>query len=263
MPETYEALIIAALAVVPGYLATQGFEAALVRRERSDLRMVIEAIAGSMIFWLLAAPLVAWADQRGYLQHWPGLFLIVVLVLALPFPMGLLLGRQLRQRDLSQSWGVRPIRPRAWDHLFDRDEPFWVVVTLLDGSRISGLWGYKSYASTSVAGGDLYLEQVLQPSAEATPSVVPYSMGVWIPGTSIQLIECFHHPAEEDTPDAPQEEPASPAAAALARPDDHGAGRVPTTAAQDAGGDAAQAHPSPSDDLGPPSPHQAQRGVSR
>jgi hypothetical protein len=59
----------------------------------------------------------------------------------------------------------------AWDWLFSQEKPYWVTVTLKNGSRIFGLYGEHSRAGSDAERRDLYLEATfrLLPNGEWAP----------------------------------------------------------------------------------------------
>src|SRR5690606_8066074 len=46
----------------------------------------------------------------------------------------------------------------SWDFVFSQRKPLWVSVQLKDGRRVTGLFGARSFASSDVDPGHLFLE---------------------------------------------------------------------------------------------------------
>ena len=94
-----------------------------------------------------------------------------MIILVSPFLLGVALG-VLSQRETVRRFlqrlgfsTVHPI-PNAWDYFFGRTAPVWVLVTLHDGSIVSGRFAYNG------------------PWTE-----VPWNAGIWIAGREIKHIE--------------------------------------------------------------------------
>src|SRR5690606_9705090 len=49
----------------------------------------------------------------------------------------------------------------SWDFVFSQRKPLWVSVQLKDGRRVTGLFGARSFASSDVDPGHLFLENTL------------------------------------------------------------------------------------------------------
>jgi hypothetical protein len=199
MPQSLAALLIAAYFVVPGFLAIVAFDAVVTRISRDTPRIVLEAIAVSLGFWLVTAPLHIWTLQRGYFETHVVFtaFLYSLGAILLPPAAGLAIANWIRRHPrLLSALGIRPPAPRAWDYYFGRGGHTFVIVTLTDGSRLCGLWSDQSFASSYPATEDLYLEALVQLDASGhIGEYVSYTQGAWVPGSAIKTLE-FLRPLE-------------------------------------------------------------------
>ena len=198
MPISYEALLIASLFVVPGYLGELAFCHVIVRQRRESIRLVLEAVAGSMVLWIVVGPLGYWAYRQGWHEDYPFSTTMAVSAIALLLPplAGYLLGKLVKSECLPL---FRLLPPRAWDHRFARAEPLFVRVTLTDNSQIGGLWANNSCASVYPEAEDIYLETLFHLDEHgAFCAIVEDSGGVWIPGRSIKLLEFLKAKEPED-----------------------------------------------------------------
>lgn len=117
-----------------------------------------------------------------------------MIILVSPFLLGVALG-VLSQRETVRRFlqrlgfsTVHPI-PNAWDYFFGRTAPVWVLVTLHDGSIVSGRFAYKSFASSDRSERDLYLESLYVVAEDGPWTEVPWNAGIWIAGREIKHIE--------------------------------------------------------------------------
>lgn len=209
MIPSFEALLVASYVVVPGFLATHSFNAVVVRETRDTTRMVIEWLAISMLFWIVAGPLLGggllacgWdltaldVEARSTVTSQAkvnALLLLTTVAVLLPPLAGWGLGLAVRELELEDRLGIRPLHPRAWDELFSRREAAYLIATLKNGDRVGGYFGPRSFASSYPNPEDLYLEVVvpLDDDGNFAGSSDEHSAGVWIAGSEIRALELF------------------------------------------------------------------------
>lgn len=120
--------------------------------------------------------------------------MVFVIVFVSPVLLGVTSG-WLRQKGrvalLLGRFGINTIHPipTAWDYQFSSGLPYWLIVTRPDGSRVYGLFGYRSFAGDDPRERDLYMEAVytLTPTAEWAP--VEDSGGILLRSDQIAAIE--------------------------------------------------------------------------
>jgi len=66
--------------------------------------------------------------------------------------------RWLRNRDFIQNNLPHPTA-KPWDYVFAQRKPFWIKITLKNGNIIGGKYSEKSFASSSPAKEQIYLEE--------------------------------------------------------------------------------------------------------
>lgn len=87
--------------------------------------------------------------------------------------------------------------PTAWDYLFDRREPAFILVHLNGGAILGGYWGSKSYAGSYPNDGDIFLEAVYSVDEKGrfgTP--MPNTKGVLLRKDQYSFIELFEVPVD-------------------------------------------------------------------
>lgn len=72
---------------------------------------------------------------------------------------------------------------------FSHSTASWVLVTLVDGSTVAGLFSARSLASSDASERDLFLERLYDVGDDGPWQPVPMSRGVWIRGEAIRAIE--------------------------------------------------------------------------
>lgn len=119
---------------------------------------------------------------------------LLLIILVSPAMLGLLCGKLWQKQAVLRflrGLGYRTIdpAPTAWDWHFSQGKPYWVVVTLVDGSRVYGLFGMRSFAGDDPAHRDLYLEAEFRPVETGEWAPVEDTAGVLIMSNQIAAIE--------------------------------------------------------------------------
>ena len=208
MPSSWEALAVALLAIVPGFIATTVWSRARTWKGfAGDLRTILQSLALSAAIQVLLSPLTIWwvipvhyslvnGNQDVRIAIW--LFLAVIII---PVGLGLSIARY-------SDWLFRPINqvskpedlkwfrravaaifkgtplPCSWDWLFtvNRPDSRYILVEFNDGSRIGGVFGEGGRAFTTPESQGLFLpeEWVLDEDGNFLEPV-PASAGLLIP----------------------------------------------------------------------------------
>jgi hypothetical protein len=84
--------------------------------------------------------------------------------------------------------------PRAWDCLFQKRECYWVIVHLKDERRFGGLYAFESFASSSPAPAEIYLEETWNLDEDGRfISRVESTAGMLVSGDQIMALEFFKY----------------------------------------------------------------------
>ncbi|WP_157930862.1 DUF6338 family protein [Mycobacteroides abscessus] len=183
MPSTFQALAVALLALLPGALYELAREQRSGRWGLRGTDQLFRMLVFSTAFQVLLAPfsyrLYGQYIVTGYFSRGlpvPGwLWASLVAYLLVPFVLGRLtaLGQQRRNILAPKRWERFVVRlvalytdtapaPRAWDYLFsDRSRKAWLVLHLMDGNLIGGVWNF-SYAAGYPDDQDIYLSEQVQ-----------------------------------------------------------------------------------------------------
>lgn len=77
----------------------------------------------------------------------------------------------------------------AWDFRFSRFSECLMIVTLTDGSRVSGWCGRRSFVGSDPASQDIYLEQVYDVDGDGNWSLRTPGKSIYIMSGEVRLIE--------------------------------------------------------------------------
>jgi hypothetical protein len=186
LPDTFQALGVLLLALLPGALYVWSFERLVGAWGISLSDRVLRFVGVSAILHVLVAPatFLFWRDliRTGRLAAGEGpLWLWPVLVGYVAFPIGLgsLVGIGTRR---GWEWvevltGPDPA-PRAWDYVFAQRPQGWIRLRLKSGSWLGGAYAVKgngrrrSYASGYPEAQDLFLVEAVELDPETGKFVV-------------------------------------------------------------------------------------------
>jgi len=145
--------------VIPGFIAIKCYQLIFPGTEQPTSEKLVDAIAYSSInYALLILPIIAVENSQlnsvcPFLYY---LFYIFVLFLA-PI-IWVLVWKYLRTRDFFQKNAPHPTA-KPWDYVFSQRKPYWVKITLKDGTVIAGRYAENSFASSAPAEEQIYLEE--------------------------------------------------------------------------------------------------------
>ena len=179
-----------------------------VRSQLSTGRLppIAEATLSYFILSLIYVAM-AYAPLRAAIAAAPNGFVRTLLWLGfavlLPAAFGLLLGLAV-QRDwfyrLAHRVGIQPVHaaPTAWDWIFQRATPKWVVVVLKDGTIFRGWMGRDAFMSSQPDERDLYISRIYEAGEDGVWKPMG-NTGLYVAHGEIRTIE-FIEPEEDDKP---------------------------------------------------------------
>lgn len=195
---TTDKLLLVVLFVIPGFVAMKTY-AILSSGPRLDAsKAVIDAIAFSCCNYAVFAFPIYWMRYEGiatrqpvvYAAAWVGILLVGPLLLA----AGVF---ALRRAKWMGRWLPHPV-DRAWDYVFGKREPFYLIITLTSGKRIGATYGPNSFASSYPAEPEIYVEEAWDvDDAEGFVRRHVKTRGLLISGSAIESIE-FIGPYDDD-----------------------------------------------------------------
>lgn len=145
--------------VIPGFISIKAYQLAFPGTERAISDQLIDAIAYSsinyafLIFPIIAVESGALSETYKFLYY---LFYVFVFFIA-PI-IWVLIWKYLRTRDFFQRNAPHPTA-KPWDYVFSQRNPYWVKVTLKDGTVIAGRYADKSFASSAPSPEQIFLEE--------------------------------------------------------------------------------------------------------
>ena len=120
----------------------------------------------------------------------PNLYVLFYIFVLLIFPVILAFSwKELRESKKFKKNIPHPTQ-KPWDYFFSQGRCYWVKVILNNGTTIAGYYGLKSFASSSPAEEQLYLEQTWKLGSDgAFERAINNTAGVIILTSEISHIE--------------------------------------------------------------------------
>lgn len=179
--------------VIPGFVSIKAYELLFLSGPKDTANQLIDAVAYSCINYAILFPVIYWVNANGVQALHPilvALFCSAVLFIS-PIVWVCLL-RAIRRSSWLQKWLPHPTE-RGWDYVFGSREPYWIIVTMKDGKRLGGKYGYKSFSSSGSCKEQLYFEETWVLNLDGGFERVKESTaGTLVVSADIESIEFFH-----------------------------------------------------------------------
>jgi hypothetical protein len=175
MPDTFEAIFVVAVALLPGALYVWSFERLVGAWGIGLSDRILRFVGVSALLHVFFAPLTyrVWIDfvrsgRIGAGEAPMELWLAPLLYVAIPVTLGSVVGAgTLQEQRWARLFTGRDPAPRAWDYLFGTRPDGWIRLRLKSGTWIAGVYavkddGWRSYASGYPEPQDLFLVEAVE-----------------------------------------------------------------------------------------------------
>ena len=193
------ALGLFVLAVFPGLVSTAVYRLIMPTRAVEWGNAVVQGLFYSTVNFVLGLPvLFLLVFGRDPLDH-PIRYTLAAAAIFLvgPIVWPLILVAIFKSKSIAKR--IQIPYPTAWDYLFDKREPSFVLIHLNNGALLGGYWGANSYAGSFPNDGDIYLEAVYVVDEKGVfGNPMPSTRGVLLRRDQYSYIELFGVPGEED-----------------------------------------------------------------
>jgi hypothetical protein len=183
MVDTFQAIAVVTIALVPGALYFWAFERQTGRWGVGLSDRVLRFVGASALFHVAYAPVSYWlwanqwprAREGQPLSLW--LWALTVGYVALPLVAGSVIGYGTHRGERWARWFAGPHpAPRAWDFLFEHKDAGWIRLRLKSGVWIGGAYGtvagVESYPAVYPESQDLFLAAAIDLDADTGEFVV-------------------------------------------------------------------------------------------
>ena len=187
-----EVLLLFLICFVPGLVMLKIWDHIVAQGVRRDFsKSIFEAVAYSAINLGFFFPLIE-VVRSGKLGPALSAIATFLILLGAPAAWPFLLRKVLSSRWLTK-YGMHPDEV-PWDFVFGQHEPFWAVVHLRDLRRIGGRFAENSFASSSPAEPQIYIEEVWKLDEDGRLCApIERSRGIVVLGKDILAVEFFSY----------------------------------------------------------------------
>jgi hypothetical protein len=188
-------LAIVALFALPGFISLRVWAQIVPSSERPLKDEIGEALGFGILNAMICAPLfVLAAPQTAAGTYGLAALTLVGLPAVWPFILRWFM-------SFLRQFNVLLVGSKsAWDDVFLRGDPYFVIVHLKDGSRAGGFYGSKSFAGLHPISGHLYLEELWYLDKRGKfISKVPGTKGLVLRPDDYKYVELLEVPTEQKT----------------------------------------------------------------
>jgi hypothetical protein len=179
--------------VVPGFISIKVYQLLFPGSQRAVSDQLVDAVAYSCLNYAALFWLVVIVEDSRLKDIFPALYYAFYLLLLLVAPaMWVLLWRWLRTREFFQRNAPHPIQ-KPWDYVFQQRHPFWMIVYLRSGAVVGGKFHSGSFASSSPASEQIYIEESWLVEEGVLVRPLERSEGVIVMSEEISHIELFSY----------------------------------------------------------------------
>ncbi len=179
--------------VVPGFISLKTYALLQPTQVKDTSQQLIDAVAYSSINYALLMGPIYLVEHLNLRSDYPTLYILFYFVVLLVAPIAWawaflwLRKTQLLQRSIAHPTG------KPWDFVFGQRIRYWVIATLSDGRQVAGRFDSKSFASSSPAAEQIYLEEAwVLSEGGGFERVRSDSAGIIILAKEIATLELFH-----------------------------------------------------------------------
>ena len=186
-------LVLFVAFVIPGFVSLKAYEALFLTTPKDSSAQLIDAVAYSCLNYAILFPAIYYVEKSGISSTYPILFALFCFLVLFAAPILWVCAlKTMRNFSWLQRWLPHPTE-RPWDYVFGKKEPYWVIVTLNDGKKFAGKYGYESFTSSGSSKQQIYFEETWELNKDCGfERPREDTAGTLIVSSEIESIELFH-----------------------------------------------------------------------
>jgi len=178
--------------VIPGFVALKTYQLIFNSTSKDTSSQIIDAVAYSCINYALLLPLLYLSEINNFrINHEILSIIFYIFVLLIAPATWVFFLKYLRTTQLFQRILPHPTQ-KAWDYVFEQRNPYWIIITLKDGKKIGGRYDSLSFASSSPAIEQIYLEESWVIDDDGFNRAKVNTSGVLVMTSDIMMLEFFN-----------------------------------------------------------------------
>lgn len=152
-------LLLFIVFVIPGFVSLKAYELFFPAQRMESTKQIVEAVTYSCINYALLFWPIMLVEQSGIKKSCAFLYFLFCIIVLFVAPMlWVWLWKKIRMSNFFQNNAPHPTQ-KPWDFVFSQRKPYWVKVTLKNGSVIAGRYAENSFASSYPDEEQIYLEE--------------------------------------------------------------------------------------------------------
>ncbi len=145
--------------MIPGFISLKAYELFYPGPEKKSSEQIIDAVAYSCLNYALLFWLIILVNNSSLEQTYPFFYVLFCLfVLFLAPILWVIIWRFIRTREVFLKSAPHPTQ-KPWDYVFSKCKPYWIKITLKDGTKVAGRYGSNSFALSAPAEEQIFLEE--------------------------------------------------------------------------------------------------------
>ena len=192
--DSFDIVFYTAIFVLPGFIINSIIDTMNPPKKHNDGIYLLKCIGLSLVscgVWCWLYKIILECNKLSTLWHWILLSLTSVVGSALlGFVIALIKQSQCISWILSKlKINIMHATPTAWDYLFFNQGPAFIIVTLIDDTKLYGWYSSKSFTSSDQDERDIFVEIGYKLSKDGKWEEDTQSGGFYVPKDQIKYIE--------------------------------------------------------------------------
>jgi hypothetical protein len=186
--------------IVPGFVMDMIFRIFIPKKKLDVQNSLFRFIYLSCLNYAIWSWAIFIIYKSGFIEAhkiWSAVIWAIIILFS-PVIIGLLAAKQSDKgwaKKVLNPLGFNTIHPTpsAWDYKFSKiNDKKWVLITLIDGSTIAGVFAYDSFASSDIDERDVYIEKIYKINDNGCWNEVERSDGILVKCNQIKTIEFWN-----------------------------------------------------------------------
>lgn len=192
--DSFEVVYYTSIFILPGFLIKSIINSMTPKVKTSDSIYFLSCLSYSIVncaIWSWMYNILY--QNRDILTFWYWIFVVLSTLIGatlLAIILGYIKQKELISRLVNRTKVnyIHPV-PTAWDYYFSKQKSAWVIVTLMDGSKVYGHFDNQSFASSDREERDIYIQEVYGIDEKYNWIKNGQSDGIMISKNNIKTIE--------------------------------------------------------------------------
>jgi hypothetical protein len=175
---------------IPGFISVKIYDLLIPSERRDFSKSIFEVFAYSSLNYAVLSWWIFFILRINFYNNYPFIFALSLfcILFIIPALWPKILLKIISWKPIAKLVVSPVLKP--WDFVFGQKRSFWVIINLRDGRKIGGKYYTRSYASSTPAEEQIYLEEVWKLDKNGKfIKAIEGSQGIIVLGKDISSIE--------------------------------------------------------------------------